>query len=251
MHNLNVPKDEWTDGGKKFWQQPADVLAWTMELAKGKTKVLDVGPGDFVFPLATHTCGWAHGPQQLKDKSLPHKVVDFTTQLLPYKDNEFDFVYCRHTLEDLTYPFLLLHELARVGKAGYIETPSIMAELCREVDASSPPYRGFHHHVWFTWVEDNVINFCHKFPLVEYVKFKEDYMRGVLKKHPHLWFNYYKWDGDKEKAPGFKHHVHDREFCLVLYHPTLLKYGDFLAEKCRKSTDFNEKFYRTHIAKNT
>jgi len=247
MHNLNVPKDEWTDGGKKYWQQPADVLAWTVKLAKGKKKVLDVGPGDFVFPLATHTCGWEHGPQPVKS----NKIVDFTTQRLPYEDNEFDFVYCRHTLEDLTYPFLLLHELARVGKAGYIETPSIMAELCREVDASSPPYRGFHHHVWFTWIEDNVINFCHKFPLVEYVKFQEDYMRGVLKKHPHLWSNYYTWDGDMNKAPGFKHHVHGREFCLILYHSKLLKYGDFLAEKCRKSTNFNDKFYKTHIAKNT
>ena len=235
MHNLNVPKDEWTDGGKKYWQQPADILAWTIKLAKGKKKVLDVGPGNFVFPLATHTCGWEHGLQPVKS----NKIVDFTTQRLPYEDNEFDFVYCRHTLEDLTYPFLLLHELARVGKAGYIETPSIMAELCREVDASSPPYRGFHHHVWFTWVEDNVINFCHKFPLVEYVKFQD------------LWFNYYTWDGDMNKAPGFKHHVHDREFCLVLYHPTLLKYGDFLAEKCVKSTNFNEKFYCTHRARNT
>ena len=247
MHNFSVPKDEWTDGGKKYWQQPADVLAWTVKLAKGKKKILDVGPGAFAFPLATHTCGWPYGPQPLKS----NKIVDFTTQLLPYEDNEFDFVYCRHTLEDLTYPFLLLHELARVGKAGYIETPSIMAELCREVDAVSPPYRGFHHHVWFTWIEDNVINFCHKFPLIEYLDFNEDYIRKTLKQYPHLWFNYYKWDGDKEKAPGFKHHAHDRDFCLIPSHPLLQTYGVFLAEKCRKSTDFNDKFYKTHIAVNT
>ena len=243
MHNFTIPKDEWSDGGKKHWQQPADVLAWTIKLAKGKKKILDVGPGEFTFPLATHTCGWQYGPQPVKS----NKIVDFTTQRLPYEDNEFDFVYCRHTLEDLTYPFLLLHELGRVGKAGYIETPSIMAELCQEVDASSPPYRGFHHHVWFTWVEDNVLNFCHKFPLIEHLKFNESYLRSVLKKNPHLWFNYYKWDGDVDKAPGFKHHVHDRNFCLAPSHPNLPLYGDFLAKKCQKSTDFNHQFYQTHI----
>jgi len=247
MHRFDIPKDQWSDGGKKQWKQPADVLAWTVRLAKGKKKILDVGPGEFVFPLATHTCGWQYGPQPLKS----NKIVDFTTQLLPYEDNEFDFVYCRHTLEDLTYPFLLLHELARVGKAGYIETPSIMAELCQEVDASSPPYRGFHHHVWFTWIEDNVINFCHKFPLIEHLDFDEDYIRKTLKQYPHLWFNYHTWDGDKEKAPGFKHHMHDRDFCLAPASFVTPLYKDFLAEKCRKSTDFNHNYYRTHIAVNT
>ena len=246
MHNFTIPKDEWLDGGKKQWKQPDDVLAWTIKLAKGKKKILDVGPGEFVFPLATHTCGWQYGPQVLET----NKVVDFTNQLLPYEDNEFDFVYCRHTLEDLTYPFLLLNELGRVGKAGYIETPSIMAELCREVDASSPPYRGFHHHVWFTWVECDkndtpVWHFCHKFPVIEHLKFNESYLRTVLKKYPHLWFNYYTWDGNK--APGFRHHMHDKDFCLAPRESVTPPYADFLAEKCRISTDYNEKFYKTHI----
>ena len=250
MHKFNKPKDEWLDGGRKYWQQPADVLAWTIKLAKGKKKILDVGPGQFTFPLATHTCGWQYGPQPIKT----NKIVDFTTQLLPYEDNEFDFVYCRHTLEDLTYPFLLLHELGRVGKAGYIETPSIMAELCREIDASSPPYRGFHHHIWFTWVERDknatpMWQFCHKFPVIEHLEFKDDYIRETLKKYPHLWFNYYTWDG--AKGPGFRHHVHDRDFCLVPSQTPLQTYGLFLAEKCRKSTDFNDQYYKTHIATNT
>jgi ubiquinone/menaquinone biosynthesis C-methylase UbiE len=48
---------------------------------------------------------------------------------LPYEDKEFDFVYCRHVLEDLIYPFRVIKEMQRVAKAGYIETPSPMAEL--------------------------------------------------------------------------------------------------------------------------
>ena len=83
MHNFTIPKDEWLDGGKKQWKQPDDVLAWTIKLAQGKKKILDVGPGEFVFPLATHTCGWQYGPQVLET----NKVVDFTNQLLPYEDN--------------------------------------------------------------------------------------------------------------------------------------------------------------------
>jgi hypothetical protein len=243
-HNFDIPKDEWDDGIKKHWKQPEDVLAWTLKLAEGKKKILDVGPGEFIFPLATHTCGWQYGRQVVASNT----IVDFTSQLLPYEDNEFDFVYCRHTLEDLTYPFLLLRELGRVGKAGYIETPSIMSELCLNIDASSPKYRGYHHHVWFTWVEKGVMNFCHKFPIIEYYNFQEDYMKDILKKYPHLWFNYLTWDG--EPASGFRHHMHDRDFCLMS-HPQLQNYEDFLAQKCQLSTNINDEFYRTHIAKNT
>ena len=241
--NKFVPKDQWLDGGKKQWSQPQDVLDWTLTLADGAQKILDVGPGEWKFPLATHTCGWQYGPQVLDT----NKIVDFTTQQLPYEDNEFDFVYCRHTLEDLTYPFLLLYELGRVGKRGYIETPSILCELAREADASSPPWRGFHHHVWFTWVEDDIMHFCHKFPLVEHCNFREVEIRKILKSHPHLWFNYYVWD----KAPGFRHHVHDRDFCLAAGKQPLIKYEYFLAQQCEKSADRKHQFYQTHIAKNT
>lgn len=50
-------------------------------------------------------------------------------EILPFKDNSFDFVVCRHVLEHVDNPQLLLKELKRIGKKGYIETPSPFREL--------------------------------------------------------------------------------------------------------------------------
>lgn len=47
---------------------------------------------------------------------------------LPFKDKAFDFVIARHILEHLPDPEVFLKELQRVGKAGYIETPSSFSE---------------------------------------------------------------------------------------------------------------------------
>ena len=43
---------------------------------------------------------------------------------LPFEDDRFDFVVCSQTLEDIRDPVRVCAEIMRVGKAGYIETPS-------------------------------------------------------------------------------------------------------------------------------
>jgi hypothetical protein len=62
-----------------------------------------------------------------------HKI-DPISEKLPFADKEFDFVYSRHVLEDSWNPFALCEEMSRVGKSGYIETPSPIVELGRGVD---------------------------------------------------------------------------------------------------------------------
>jgi hypothetical protein len=44
-----------------------------------------------------------------------------------------------HMLEDMYNPFPICAEMSRVAKAGYVETPSPVAELCRGVDGDKPP----------------------------------------------------------------------------------------------------------------
>jgi hypothetical protein len=62
-------------------------------------------------------------------------------------------------MEDMGNPFLLIKEMERVAKAGYIETPSPIAEMGRGVDGSSPPFRGYHHHRFVVWVHEGELRF--------------------------------------------------------------------------------------------
>jgi len=50
---------------------------------------------------------------------------------LPFRDNAFDFVVCSHVAEHLDAPGPFCAELSRVGKKGYLETPSRFTEQLR------------------------------------------------------------------------------------------------------------------------
>jgi len=69
-------------------------------------------------------------------------VADVTR--LPFADKAFDFVIARHVLEHLPAPESFFKELQRVGKAGYIETPSSLAENLY----------GWPFHIWEVDVKD-------------------------------------------------------------------------------------------------
>ena len=55
-------------------------------------------------------------------------LVEADGQYLPFADASFDYVICSHILEHVENPELLISELTRVASAGYIETPSEIAE---------------------------------------------------------------------------------------------------------------------------
>ena len=177
---------------KHYWAPNPDILKMLESSIKPEHKVLELGPGKTPFSKATHFCGWDEGPQAIKTNG---KVCDFNQELLPYKDNEFDFVYCRHVLEDIWNPFHAMNEMSRVGKAGYIETPSPIAELCRHVDGGSPSFRGYHHHRWIIWNDGTQINFVTKYSLLESAEFKfpEQELYNALK-DPFKWNTYMLWN---------------------------------------------------------
>ena len=183
---------------KKKYQLPfSETLTILAGLLKDKTKILEVGPGkQNKFSLATHSCG--------------AETCDFSADPLPYKDKEFDFIYCRHVLEDLYNPFLLMQEMSRVGKAGYIETPSPLAEMTRGVDegesVSSSKWRGYHHHRYFVWNHEDILNFLTKYPIVEYFETNDSEIERVLNNYPSSWNTYYLWT-DKIKYKYFQHHL--------------------------------------------
>jgi ubiquinone/menaquinone biosynthesis C-methylase UbiE len=157
----------------KYYGPNPKIMAHIEHICNDKTKVLELGPGLTPFSKATHFCGWDQGTQKID--SNQHTVCDFSIQKLPYADKEFDFIYCRHVLEDLYNPFLLVEEMSRVGKAGYIETPSPAAELCKNIDCGNSyvPWRGYHHHNSFVWEHEGTLCFVKKFPIIEHI-FKLD-----------------------------------------------------------------------------
>lgn len=111
--------------------------------------VLDLGSGQDPHPRANILCDKfivdnserSCGSGLLVDRPLV--LADATTT--PFPDNAFDFVFCSHLLEHMDRPEALLQELQRIGKRGYIETPSKVYEKLW----------GWHFHRWYVTVEDS------------------------------------------------------------------------------------------------
>lgn len=99
---------------------------------KRRDRVLEVGPGNRPSFRAnvlvekflgddTHCCGGL--------RIFPHQqLVNAAAEALPFADKEFDYVICNQVLEHSDDPAQFLREVMRVGKAGYIETPSLLGE---------------------------------------------------------------------------------------------------------------------------
>jgi len=193
----------------KYYTPIAEIYHFLGKFINKDMKVLELGPGVLPFPYATHFCGWLDSE---KEKLSNYKVVDFSKDKFPYEDKEFDFVYARHVLEDLYNPFNCIEEMSRVAKAGFIECPSPLTEVCRESENWKDEnfkfkWRGYNHHHYFVW-NDGQLNFLHKFPVVEHMKInEEDYILELLKDKYH-WNTYYLWKDNIK----YKHHEHPKDY---------------------------------------
>jgi SAM-dependent methyltransferase len=99
---------------------------------KKSDRVLDVGGGHNPHPRAnvvvdkfTETNYHRSGDIKVLEKQ---EFINADGENLPFKDQEFDYVICCHVLEHVEHPEKFLSELFRVGKRGYIETPSLLGE---------------------------------------------------------------------------------------------------------------------------
>jgi hypothetical protein len=81
----------------------------------------------------------------------------------PFDDDQFDFVICSHTLEDVRDPIWVCAEMSRVAKAGYIEVPSRLEEQSYGVHGD---WVGWSHHHWLVDVSPGRADFVFKSGIV-------------------------------------------------------------------------------------
>jgi SAM-dependent methyltransferase len=202
-----------------------------------------IGTGKLVVDVGAGYAPWEHATELIDREAWPQiaasgkrvRVIDIENEPLPYADKSVDFIYCRHTIEDLHNPTLLLREMNRVAKAGYIETPSPLAEFTRGVDANGDEFRGYSHHRWFCWSLGSQFCILPKLPIVETVRLiagKEEQFKSLLQQHPLLWNSYFAWC--------------DRFTVRELRHPSDFTiretYGDTIIEAMRAHTASVDQF---------
>jgi hypothetical protein len=81
----------------------------------------------------------------------------------PFADKEINFVVCSHTLEDIRDPLWVCSEMVRIGRAGYIEVPSRLAESCRGIERGQV---GWSHHRWLVDVTNGSLRFLMKYHMI-------------------------------------------------------------------------------------
>lgn len=97
---------------------------------KPEDRILDVGSGHSPFPLATHLADIAINEASLGRGGNPFRhvagkpVYECNMENMPFSRKAFDFIYCSHALEHVENPEKACLELMRIGKRGYIESPT-------------------------------------------------------------------------------------------------------------------------------
>lgn len=153
--------------------------------------ILEIGPGVVPFELSTDFIG-------CNEKIKNYVNIDIDKDVFPYKDKTFDFIYCRHVLEDIQNPDFAFKEILRVCKgSGYIETPSPLIESIKNIDCNDLSYKycGYIHHRYLVWssIEKNEIYFLPKYSCIldHYLQIEDYKAYNIINNYPVYWNNYF------------------------------------------------------------
>ena len=89
-----------------------------------KWNILDIGCNQAAVEYANTVADIQNFSKYYKDK----KFVLINSDRLPFKDNEFDFVYASHVIEHVENISLFIQELQRISKKGYNELPTMLED---------------------------------------------------------------------------------------------------------------------------
>tara|TARA_B100001287_G_scaffold9252_1_gene7136 strand:- start:168 stop:809 length:642 start_codon:yes stop_codon:yes gene_type:complete len=120
-------------------------------------KVLDIGCGYTAHKNATVICDIQDLSNFYQDKNF----VKLDGNILPFKDNEFDFVIASHVIEHVKDVNTFIKELSRVSSKGYIELPTILED--------NLVFENKKDHIWHTEFDDieNKLNISQKIQYLE------------------------------------------------------------------------------------
>ena len=109
-----------------------------------KWNILDIGCNQAAVEYAHTVADIQNFSHHYKDK----KFVLINSDKLPFKDNEFDFVYASHVIEHVDDILIFTKELQRISKNGYIELPTLLEDNIILSDNS------IKDHKWFFKFDD-------------------------------------------------------------------------------------------------
>jgi SAM-dependent methyltransferase len=214
---------------RQYWNPFPENTIKLMREIKDDDRVLDIGGwwkpfnrADTVVDLKPYDTRGGGGSIETGTERFSKNSwfqMDVSSTPLPFPDKSFDFVVCSQTLEDLKDPVYLCKELMRVGKKGYIETPSIWIECQFGIDApdESLNYPGYQQHRWFIDYEDNKVIFIPKlaylssFCFVD-LKIVKDYVRNRR-----IWTSCLFWEGKFEVNEIFTSDINNVVAYLTKY----------------------------------
>lgn len=167
--------------------------------------ILEIGPGKHHFPLSNKFVGYN---EQINN----YISIDIDEEKLPFNDKEIDFIYSRHTLEDIQNPNFAMSEIIRCCKSGYIETPSPLIEVTKGVDShcNNKLYSGYLHHRYIIWsdIEKCEIYFLPKYSNIidNFIVLNENHYE-LINNNPYIWNNYFIWKDKKPKIIMYKNGI--------------------------------------------
>ena len=109
--------------------KPKSLCAWEYNpiTVERHHRVLEIGPGNNAWPRADR---YFDIMRVTEDKDVINKLdIGDIERGTPYRDKEFDFIYCAHVFEHLGDPVKAAQEITRIGKAGVIITPSTWKDM--------------------------------------------------------------------------------------------------------------------------
>jgi len=132
-----------------------DVGGWAAPLHRADW-VIDFQP----YATRGYMGGYGPGPERFGPDTWVVRDI-CAREPWPFADDQFDFAVCVTTLEDVRDPIWVCSELSRVAKAGYVEVPTVEAELIYNVEGDGQ-HLGHEHHRWFVEIKGSELEFLHK-----------------------------------------------------------------------------------------